>query len=271
MRTLVLASILAVCIPGVLRAQEPTEAAEAKATELAKATQNPVADMNSIPFQFNFTSGGDLGDATQSVLNIQPVLPLPINAKWNLISRTIIPVTNLPGPGGERLTGIADIQEQLFLTPAKSGGLIWGVGPIVSFPTATNPALETGQFAIGPAFVMLKMSGPWVFGFVANQLWRFAGSETSTEINNFFVQPFINYNLKRGWAISTAPSITASWEAPSGEEWTVPLGIGVSKITMVGKQPMNLALQYYHNVERPTGAGADLVRMQFTLLYPKGQ
>ena len=115
---------------------------------------------------------------------------------------------------------------------------------------------------------MLKVGKKWVYGLVANQLWRIAGSTETEAINTFFVQPFINYNLKRGWAISTAPAITANWDAPSGQQWTVPLGIGVSKVTRVGKQPLNVVLQYFHNVERPDAAGADLVRMQFTLLYP---
>ncbi len=272
MRKLLLVSILALSIPAALAAQEATEAeAQAKATELAKAAQNPVANMNSIPVQFNWTTGGGLGDETQSVINVQPVLPLPINEKWNVISRTVVPIVNLPGGGTERLTGIADIQEQVYFTPAKSGGITWGFGPIFSFPTATNPAMETGQFALGPTFVALKIGKKWVYGALVNNLWRIAGSETTTPINAFFLQPFINYNLKRGWAISTSPAITANWNAPSGQEWTVPLGLGVSKITMVGKQPMNVILQYYHNVERPTGAGADMVRMQFTLLYPRGK
>jgi len=261
-----------VALPGALWAQEPkpeTKAeAEARATELAKAAQNPVADMNSIPVQFNWTSGGALGDETQQVINLQPVLPLPLDDDWNLISRTIVPMVNLPGPGVDRIKGIADIQEQLYLTPTKSTGVTYGFGPIISFPTATNPALETGQFALGPTFVILKIGKKWVYGAVANQLWRIAGSTSTEKINSFFLQPFINYNLRRGWAISSAPAITANWNAPSGQEWTVPLGLGVSKITMIGKQPMNVLLQYYHNVTRPDNAGADVVRMQFTLLFP---
>lgn len=270
MKKLFLAALVAALIPAAVMAQGDDHAAmEAKASDLAKAAQNPVANMSSVPFQFNWYTGGGLGDETQSVLNVQPVLPLPIDEDWNLISRTVVPVVNIPGPGGERIKGIADIQEQIYLTPAKPKGLIWGIGPIISFPTSTNAATETGQFALGPTFVALKITKKWVFGALANNLWRIAGSETTTPINSFFLQPFINYNMKRGWAISTAPAITADWNAPSGEEWTVPVGLGVSKITMVGKQPMNVMLQYYHNVERPAGAGADQVRMQFTLLYPR--
>jgi len=259
--------------PGALSAQEaakPETKAElaARAMELAKAAQNPVADMNSIPVQFNWTTGGGLGDETQSVINVQPVLPLPLDDDWNLISRTIVPFVSLPAGGIDRVTGIADIQEQLYLTPTKSGGLVYGFGPIISFPTSTNAATVTGQFALGPTFVLLNIGKKWVYGAVVNQLWRVAGSTSTEAINSFFLQPFINYNLKRGWAISTSPAITANWNAPSGQEWTVPVGLGVSRITMIGKQPMNIMMQYYHNVTRPDNAGADLVRMQFTLLYP---
>jgi hypothetical protein len=271
MRRTLAVALLVLMIPGLLAAQaEPTKAeAEAKATELAKAAQNPVADMNSIPVQFNWTTGGGLGDETQQIINIQPVLPLPINENWNLVSRTIVPLVNFPGPGNDRIKGIADIQEQIYLTPTKSKGVVWGVGPVISLPTSTNVATETGQFALGPSFVALVIGKKWVYGGVANQLWRIAGSAETDAINSFFVQPFINYNLKRGWAISSAPAITANWDAPDGQQWTVPLGLGVSKVTMVGKQPINVLLQYYHNVERPDAAGADVVRMQFTLLYPR--
>ncbi len=274
MRRTVLAIGTSMMVAGAAWAQDADQAKQEaamaeKATELAKAAQNPVANMNSIPVQFNWYTGGGLEEETQSVINVQPVLPLPIDADWNLISRTVVPIVNLPGPGTERIKGIADIQEQIYLTPAKPKGVIWGFGPIFSFPTSTNPATETGQFGLGPTFVALKISKTWVYGALVNNIWRVAGSETTTPINNFFLQPFINYNLKRGWAISTAPAITANWNAPSGQEWTVPIGLGVSKITMVGKQAMNILLQYYHNIERPDNAGADQVRMQFTLLYPK--
>ncbi len=270
MRARTLIVLLTLVAPGLLRAQQEETAAElnAKAEALAKQAQNPVADMVSLPVQFNWTTGGGLDEETQQITNIQPVLPLGITDDWLLISRTIVPLVNLPGPGGERIKGVADIQEQIFLTPKKAKGVVWGVGPVFSFPTSTNAATETGQFGLGPSVVLLKIGRQWVYGLVANQLWRIAGSTETDAINTFFVQPFINYNLKRGWAISTAPAITANWDAASGQQWTVPLGLGVSKVTRVGKQPMNVILQYYHNVERPDAAGADLVRMQFTLLYP---
>ena len=272
MRKAIFYVVLSLTLPGILRAQEPTPTpaeAAAKAQALAKQTQNPVANLVTIPFQFNWNSGGGLGAQTQSILNFQPVLPLAINEKWNVVSRTIVPIVGQPLPSGERSSGIADIQEQLFFTSANPGKIIVGLGPIFSLPTATNAVLTTGQFAIGPALVVLTMPGKWVLGAVANNLWRFAGDTSTTPISAFFIQTFVNYNLKRGWALSFAPSITANWNAESGQQWTVPLGIGVAKLDMIGKQPVNVSLQYYHNIVRPDAAGSYTVRMQFALLYPK--
>lgn len=260
-------------ISSFIYAQEEKPAAPIAGQEamlaLAKASQNPVADMNTIPVQFNWYSGGGLGAETLSVTNIQPVLPLPISANWNLVSRTIVPVVSLPTGGGERSKGIADIQEEVYLSPTKPGKLIWGVGPVVSLPTATISELSMGQFVVGPSLVLLAMPGKFVLGGVVNQMWRFAGKDITTPINSFFAQPFINYNLKLGWSVATAPAITANWEAETDQHWTVPVGMGVTKITMVGSQALSVSLQYYHNAIRPDAAGADQIRMQVAFLFPR--
>lgn len=246
----------------------PTEAQQAMMA-LAKASQNPVADMNTIPFQFNWFTGGGLGDQTVSQTLIQPVLPMAINEKWNVVSRTIVPVMNLPAANDERVKGIADIQEQVFLSPKNDKKIIWGVGAVASLPTATINELATGQFAVGPGAVMLTMPGKFVLGFVGNNIWRVGGSETTTAINAFFIQPFINYNLKGGWAFGTAPSITANWAADEDQQWTVPVGLNVSKITMVGKQALSVNIQYYRNVVRPDNAGDNQVRIAVAFLFPR--
>jgi hypothetical protein len=249
----------------------PPGSPEAELLELAKASQNPVADMNTIPIQFNWFSGGGLpGSQTLSQTLIQPVLPLPLNKDFNIVSRTVVPVMAVPTSNGEKQKGIADIQEQIFLSPSHAKGLIWGFGPIFSLPTSTVSVISTGQFALGPNAVLLVTPGKFVLGAVINQMWRIGGSTSTTAINQFYTQPFINYNFRLGWSVSFAPAITANWSAPSGQQWTVPLGAGVSKITVVGKQPINLSFQYYHNVERPDNAGADQVRMVVAFLFPRG-
>ena len=71
--------------------------------------------------------------------------------------------------------GLGDINPQFYFSPAKPGGLIWGVGPTFTFPTATDPMLGTGKYSAGPAVVALTIQGHWVMGALANQQWSYAG------------------------------------------------------------------------------------------------
>ncbi len=246
----------------------PRAAGAQNETELAKASQNPIGNLTSFPLQFNYNSGGALGSRTSFLLNVQPVMPLSLDKRWLLISRTIVPYTSVPIADGTRATGIGDIQQQLYFTLRNPGKFVWGLGPIFSIPSATNDAIRSGQWALGPTAVVLISPGRWVIGALANNLWRIAGVNNGPPINQFLVQPFINFNIPKGWAIVTAPIITSNWSAAEGERWTVPVGIGLSKISAIGRQPVSLGAQYYHNATRPSTAGSDQFRFQFTLLYP---
>lgn len=235
--------------------------------DLARASQNPVADMISLPFQNNFLFNSAVGSVWN--LNIQPVIPFSLNDDWNLITRTILPVLEIenPPPGVDSF-GIGDINATLFLSPAAASKFIWGVGPAFSLPTASNSAFGSGQWGMGPSVVGLTMQGPWVVGAVAQNIWS-VGGWTDQNVNQFLVQPFINYNMDDGWYLTAAPVITSNWEAPSGENWTVPLGGGVGRVFTIGEQPVNMNLQGYTNVEHPTGGAEWSLRLQIQLLFPK--
>lgn len=260
--------------PGAIsHAQNETDSARAvrhaKAeSSLAKASQNPVANMVSLPVQYNFITAGGLGENTERIINVQPVIPLPIGEDWLIVSRTVVPFVSVPVFDAIKSHGIGDIQEQAYFTSSKPGKLTWAVGPIFSFPTASAIALRTGQWGLGPTAVALVMPGPWVIGALANNIWRIGGAAHREVLNTFTLQPFINYNLPRAWAISTAPLITSNWSAPSGERWTVPVGIGVSKITHIVEQPLNLLIQYYHNLDHPSRAGSEQIRLEVVALWP---
>ena len=239
---------------------------------LAKAAQNPIANMISLPFQNNTTFNAGPENQTQNVLNIQPVIPVKINDDWNLITRTIVPVISQPGfvPGQDRVNGIGDIQVELFLSPGKPEKLIWGAGPILQFPTNSNQALGSDKWGVGPAVVLLTSEGHWLFGVVANNIWSFAGPSDAAAINQMLVQPFINYNFKEGWYATASPIVTANWKAPDNDRWTVPLGGGFGKIFKIGKQAMNGQVQAFYNVVTPDNVGGDwTLRLQLQLLFPK--
>ncbi len=169
--------------------------------------------------------------------------------------------------GGE--FGLGDINLTLFLSPAKSGKLIWGLGPIISLPTATDKTLGTDKWAAGPSLVVLTMPGHWVIGALANNLWSFAGDSDRADVNQFLLQYFVNYNFNGGWYLTSAPINTANWEEDNDNRWTIPIGGGGGKVFRVGKQPLNFQTQAFYNVEHPDLGAEWSLRLQLQFLFPK--
>jgi hypothetical protein len=128
--------------------------------------------------------------------------------------------------------------------------------------------LGTGKWSAGPAAVALVMPGPWVMGVLLTQLWSFAGKAANAPVNSGAIQPFINYNLKGQWAISTSPIMSVNFNAPGNQKWSIPLGGGVTKTFKLGDQPMQLGLFYYTYVERPVTSPQTDLRINWALLFP---
>lgn len=257
--------MMTIFITGICLSEDQSE------SDLAKSAQNPVANLISLPLQNNTNFGIGQDDETQNILNIQPVWPFSISENWNLITRTIFPVVSQPDilTGGEgRINGLGDTTFTGFFSPKKPGKLTWGIGPVFLLPTATDDALGSDKWGAGPSVVLLTMPGHWVIGSLFSNVWSFAGSGDQ-DLNLFTWQYFINYNLNAGWYLTSAPIISANWEADSDNRWTVPFGGGVGKIFKIGKQPLNGQISAYYNVEKPDSGANWQMRVQLQFLFPK--
>lgn len=238
--------------------------------DLAKKSQNPIADLVSVPFQSNTNFNAGPFNRTQEVLNIQPVVPLHINADWNLISRTIMPVISQPSPFfNSNTNGIGDITQSFFLSPTHPGALIWGVGPVFTVPSATDPILGQGKVLLGPTAVFLTTPGHWVIGVLLNNQWSVGGNPLRPNVNAFLAQPFVNYNMAHGWFLTSSPLITANWLAASDQRWTVPIGGGIGRVFKLGEQPVSAYISGYYNVVKPDGAPNWQLRAELALLFPE--
>ena len=247
--------------------------AEMSKEELAKLSQNPVANLISVPFQNNTNFNYGPLDQTQNILNIEPVIPVTLNKDWNLITRTIFPLLWQPGlvPGQDTTFGLGDMQFSAFLSPADPHGLIWGAGLIAQLPTHTDSNLGNANWGLGPTAVVLRLEkdNPWVYGMLINNVWSLDTSSTAPKYNNFLLQPFVNYNLPGGTYINSVPIITANWEASSGNQWTVPLGAGIGHIFHFGRLPVNGQIGGYYNVIRPDNGPTFQLRVQVQFMFPK--
>jgi hypothetical protein len=235
---------------------------------LAKQLQNPVAALISVPFQNNVDFGIGANKVDRYLLNIQPVIPFSLNAQWNLISRTIAPIINLPSiaPGVPSQFGLGDMTESLFLSPKASfHGVILGAGPIFLLPTATEKSLGAGKFGIGPTIVALTQQNGFTYGILANQLWSVAGNAGRRPVNASFLQPFLSYTWSTGTSVTVNTESTYDWTA---RQWTVPINLLASQVLKIGRQPLSLTLGGREYAVRPNG-GADWgIRFVVTFLFP---
>lgn len=233
--------------------------------DMAKAAQNPVANMYSFPLQNNTVYGVGPYNRNQNILNIQPVIPIPLGKKVNMINRLILPIITQPSFTEDLSnTGIGDINYTAWLSPSKDSKLIWGAGAAFQLPTASSPEFGSGEFGIGPSVVLLTMPGDFVIGAVINNIRTFGDKSE----NKFFMNYFVNYNFPK-WYLVSAPIVTANWNAVDGQKWVVPFGGGAGKVVKLGgKLPMNMNAHVYYNAVKPNGVGNWQTRFQIVLMFP---
>ena len=169
-------------LPRAIHGQQ-TQPAPAKSEELTKKLSNPISDLVSVPFQFNWEQGVGPDEQTRFVLNVQPVMPFTLNQDWNLIARAITPLFSQSPlfEGGSATFGVSDILTSFFFSPSK-GAITWGVGPVISLPSTTEPTLGTEEWSAGPTAIALRQRGPWTYGVLWNQIWSFAGKTSRSEV-----------------------------------------------------------------------------------------
>ena len=245
-----------------------TQAPAEDAHDLAKKLANPVASLISFPLQSNFDFGmGPAGDGVRYTLNIQPVIPVALNKDWNLISRTIFPVIAQDDVvGTSSQFGLGDTFQSLFFSPNKNEPFIWAIGPQFLIPTATDEALGTQKFGLGPTGLILKQSGNWTVGALVGHIWSVTGKSSRADLSLTNLQPFISYSTKTAWTFSANTESTYEWES---KQWNVPIHFTVAKLVKFGKRPVSIggALRCW-TASAPDGPESCGFRVIVTPLFP---
>jgi hypothetical protein len=246
--------------------------------ELNKQLNNPVSTIWSLNFQNNFQFfEGHLANQThwQYNLNFQPVLPLRLTEGWNLITRPIFPVlagVDVPDPARgtfDEHSGFGDMSLTSFLSPEKTNGFLWGVGPSFIFPTASSDALGAGKWQAGPAALGLYMGKEWIAGGLVNQWWSFAGQDNRPATSSMNFQYFLFYLIPGGWQVGMSPNIQVNWKAEPGNKLTLPIGFGAGKLFRLGKLPVKLTLEVDYALVKPEDYGQRwTIRFQLIPVIP---
>jgi hypothetical protein len=289
MRILTAALLLAFSLTAVARAQEqpapvsspaaspaapaaPAAPAGDSAAALQAAAANPLAALISVPFQFN--ANYNIGPYHQFgySLTVQPVVPVAVSDKTTMIFRTIIPITYVPeynkSPLVGNVLGLGQINPQLYFVPTKGGSFTIGPGVTFLLPTSTNPLVGTNKWGAGPDVAVVVTAKTTLMGFIANNIWSFAGSPAGVNINSFFIQPFYVKNFAHGVGLTIQSQTTANWTAAGDQKWTIPVFVGISQLQKSGRQPLSISGGLGYNAVRPFGTATWFGRFQVSLLYP---
>lgn len=238
--------------------------------DLAQKLSNPVASLISVPLQENLDFGaGPRGEGVKSTLNIQPVVPLHLNADWNLIVRTILPVIAQDDISAPRESefGLGDTTQSLFFSPSgqNASGITWGVGPAILYPTATDHVLGSGKWGAGPTALVLKQSHQNTFGMLVNHLWSFAGKSSRQDISSTFIQPFFSHSTAKGTTYAINTETSYDWK---GRNWVVPVNLSVAQLTKIGRQRVQVGIGGRYYVEKPEHGPDWGIRAVLVFLFP---
>lgn len=244
--------------------------AASDSAELAKKLSNPVANLISVPFQFNLDRGVGPKDACKLTLNVQPVIPVTLNEEWNLIIRTIVPVVyqDSIADGIDSEFGLGDILQSFFFSPKEptSNGWIWGVGPVLLWPSATEELLGAEKWGAGPTGLILKQEKGWTYGVLANHVWSYAGEGDREDVNATFLQPFLSYTWPTATTLGVNTETSFDW---TSDQWNIPVNLFVNQVVKFGKQPVQFSVGPRYYAASPDGGPEWGVRFVVTLLFPK--
>jgi hypothetical protein len=230
-----------------------------------------------LPIELEGDYGAPNGDAL--FLRFMPLWQTTVREKWSLVHLDLFsfadapplpgsPINPEPVPGGVA-TGLSDFFHMTLYTPKSAGKFMWGAGGMVSVPSATDDALGSGKWDLGPAVRITYRGDFWTIGAVAGQRWSFAGSSSRADVSSLMIRGTFRRSLGSGWFFISAPIINANWNSSSGNSWLVPVGGGIGKTLQVGNREWAASVQAYANVIKPDGAPDWSLRFALVAPVPK--
>lgn len=230
---------------------------------IAKKLANPIANMISVPLQYEFSRGvGRNQGGSEQTLLFQPVMPFNLGGGDTFIVRPIVAgvrEVSVQGASGQPYSGygIASVTIESFYAPNTNSSWIWGIGPYAQSPSGNSGKFGSQQTGAGVTGVVLNRHGPWTYGLLGYQSWEVGGNPAFGTQNNLYGQPFLAYTNKK------ALTITANMEALYNYDMrrtSNPLYVGASQLVVIGGIPFSFGagpMYYVSNTPGgPSGWGA---------------
>ncbi|MGV0954217.1 MAG: hypothetical protein ACOYBR_07885 [Fluviibacter sp.] len=252
------------------KAAEEAESPESSTdkTEIAKKLANPIANMISVPLQWNWDQKtGKNGQGHDQTLLVQPVIPVSLTGGDNLIFRPIVTAEMQSNVNGFSGTGMQGVQLETFYAPNTGSSLIWGVGPYLASPAGASGHFGSQQTGGGVTGVVLDRAGPWTYGLLAFNSWKLGGNAISGTQNNLYWQPFLAYVTSDAWTFSLNTQSVYNYDVHRTQN---PVNAQISKLIVTNGLPISYAVAARYNVtSMPGGAQGWGARASITFVFSK--
>jgi hypothetical protein len=237
-------------------------------SDTARQANNPLSTLWTLQNQFDvktfndipLADGGSKDGAVGFGWNFQPVLPLHLTEKFNLINRAVVPfmgVNPVPDASGgiNHPAEFGDIILANIFAPNKARGFVWGVGTTWSFPSASSDLAGTGKWMLGPTAGALWIGKEWVFGVFPQQWFSIGGDSDRDDVSFLDMQYAVWRLFPGGWQVGFVQEFTVDWKADSGNKVTLPIGIGAGRTFKIGSFAMKVDGQVSYAVVHPDDFG----------------
>lgn len=238
-------------------------AGKPSAEEIAAKLANPNSPMATLTTRLQYRQfAGDLPGASSqdgATIAFQPSFPFSLDNGDVFFFRPNIPIqmsspipTGVPGEYKDE-SGLGDIGFDLAYGRTTKTGMIYAVGAAALLPTATEDSLGLDRYALGPEFLIGKLSKKYVLGLFPSHVWDVGGSGDA-DISLTTITAFATYLPGGGWNVGSSPIMTYDHIE---DQWNIPLNLSVGKTVIWNERPWKLSVEFNYFVERSDTFGQD--------------
>ncbi len=269
---------LALCVVSTVAVRAEDKAG----ASLAEQARDPTASLTAFAIRYDWVASFyNLPGANMGQVVLQPIVPWKWGEQQHIARITVPYVTNSPDWGllSEQAAdglppnyvptadqkGLADIAAVDLLIFKTSWGR-QGIGAAIVMPTASDPALGSEKWSIGPAYVAITKFGNVQAGFLAQWLFSVAGNKNRDDINSLALQPFAGYGFGDNWSVQLS-EMTFNYDFARSSWNSIPLGVRLEKLLIIGKLPVRIYGEVEHNFADSEVAPDWTYRIAFVPLF----